>query len=215
MALTSRERSILADGSQSLRLALDGERIERLGLYLDLLDTWRRRINLVSAPDRETLLTRHIIDSLAPAHLIAGVENARLIDVGSGAGLPGLPLSIALPQTRVTLLEPRAKRVSFLRTAVRDCFTWNVEVLADRLEHVPADPTRSFDFVLSRATFAPAGLPARVKPLLAPGARLVAFASSRQEIPSEPPAGFEAPSFEPYETPAGRFLLAIWRRSIS
>src|SRR4029079_16814605 len=85
--------------------------------FWSLLLTWNARINLTGAGTRDELLGEHFPDALAMASLVP--PGARLVDVGSGGGLPAVPLSVLRPDLGLTLVEPRAKRVAFLRTAVR------------------------------------------------------------------------------------------------
>jgi 16S rRNA (guanine527-N7)-methyltransferase len=104
-----------------------------LARYLSELDAWRRRINLTGnlAPEE---LASHAVESVAAASLIA--HGARLLDIGSGGGFPGLPLSIARPDLSVTLLEPRSKRASFLRHVIRTVAIENATVLRCRVEEL-------------------------------------------------------------------------------
>ncbi len=95
-----------------------GETLHRLVRYAELLERWSGRHNLVRYGSRRELVERHILDSLAAAPFLA--ENGRLLDVGSGAGLPGVPLLAARPAWSGVLLEPRQKRWAFLRLVVRE-----------------------------------------------------------------------------------------------
>jgi 16S rRNA (guanine527-N7)-methyltransferase len=94
------------------------EALERLVVYVDLLERWSARHSLVRFRDRRELVERHVLDSLAGAPLVP--ETGTLLDVGSGAGLPGIPLLCARPGVRGTLLEPRQKRWAFLRLVIRE-----------------------------------------------------------------------------------------------
>jgi 16S rRNA (guanine527-N7)-methyltransferase len=95
-----------------------GEALDRLIRYAELLERWSGRHNLVRFGSRAELVERHIHEALAAAPLLEG--RGRLLDVGSGAGLPGVPLLAVRPQWRGVLLEPRQKRWAFLRTVVRE-----------------------------------------------------------------------------------------------
>jgi len=96
----------------------DGPALERLTRYAELVERWSERHNLVRFSSREELVQRHILEALAAAPLLRG--SGRLLDVGSGAGLPGVPLLAAHPRWGGVLLEPRQKRWAFLRTVVRE-----------------------------------------------------------------------------------------------
>lgn len=124
----------------------EGEALRRLTRYAELLERWSERHNLVSFAGREELVNRHILDSLAAAPLLAG--RGRLLDVGSGAGLPGVPLLAVRPQWRGVLLEPRQKRWAFLRTVVREL---GLAAEVDRSRYQDLGECAPFDVVTARA----------------------------------------------------------------
>jgi len=138
--------SVLAQGLSALGIALAPEARTRLMDYVALLEKWSRTYNLTSIRGDERIVTHHLLDSLAVApHIGTGA----LLDVGSGAGLPGIPLAIAAPERAVTLLDASAKRATFLRQAVIELGLRNAEVVCERVEAWEA-PKR-FDVVISRA----------------------------------------------------------------
>lgn len=214
MGLSPAERHILAEGLEALGLSLSAAQLAGLGRYVELLDTWRTRANLVSVAGRDELLRRHVLDSLAAAARLQAMGSVQVLDVGSGAGLPGVPLAIACPAARVTLLEPRRKRVSFLRTVARECSTWNIQVAEGRAQDLSGSDGRPWDVVLSRATFPPARLPDEVEPLVAPGGTLIAYATHRTAIEQLSHAAYEGPTVEEYRVPGhpAAFRLLLWRR---
>jgi 16S rRNA (guanine527-N7)-methyltransferase len=124
---------------------------EQLQGYLDLLDTWNRKFRLVGTRDRHELITRHIADALAAASLAS--TRSRLIDIGSGAGLPGIPIGIVCPNTAVTLVESRRRPVSFLTEVVSRLDLANVRVREERVEDLVVDEAAAggFDAVTARA----------------------------------------------------------------
>jgi len=123
--------------------------------------------NLTGTRDRAELIDRHLVESLALRSFIAGPDAA---DIGSGGGLPGVPLAIALPDISFTLIESRRKRVSFLRHVAALLPLPNVQVAHGRAEMLDLKP---FATVLARAVAPPAELLAIASPLVAPGGRLV------------------------------------------
>ncbi len=213
MGLSPRERSVLAEGLEGFGLSLDDAQLEGLGTYVELLETWRGRANLVSVADRQELLRRHVLDSLAAAGRLRAMGPVRVLDVGSGAGLPGVPLAIACPTAKVTLLEPRRKRVSFLRTVTRECFTWNIEVAEARARELADQGRGPWDVVVSRATFPPEKLPSEVEPLVAPRGTLVAYATARTAERGLFHPAYEGPEVEEYRLPGhpAAFRLLLWR----
>lgn len=112
-------------------LSLDMPRLLVLSRYLAGLDLWRRRTSLTGPMSAEELVP-HALESIFGEKLIP--DGARLLDIGSGAGLPGIPLAIVRPDLAVTLLEPRGKRAAFLRHAVRAVPVRNAQVLEERVE---------------------------------------------------------------------------------
>ncbi len=171
--------SLLQAGLCRLDVALPPETVDRLARYCDELERWNRRINLVARKTgRQDLVEKHFLDSLALVPLIRGYgrPDAVLIDVGSGAGFPGLVLATALPELRVVLLEPRQKRVSFLRHVARELGV-QVDIRPVRLEEAGALPVA--DFVTGRAVAAPARFLALVHSLLTPATLVVLMGGGR------------------------------------
>lgn len=157
----------VAAGLEAQQVSVRLDTAATLARFLALLERWNRVHNLTGISDRTELIDRHLAESLALKPFVRG---PRACDVGSGAGLPGLPLAVDLPDIAFTLIESRRKRASFLRQARAALGLANVEVLQQRAEDVTAGP---FDTVLARAVAPPAGLLSIARPLLAPGGRLV------------------------------------------
>jgi 16S rRNA (guanine527-N7)-methyltransferase len=122
----------------------DSTQLAKLLAYLDLLLKWNRKINLTSIRSPKEAVTRHFGESLFLARLIW--LDGPLLDIGSGAGFPGLALKIAFPELRVTLLEPVAKKRAFLKEVARACEFGGVEVRAERLEDFAAQPAAAAKF---------------------------------------------------------------------
>ncbi len=121
-------------GLSRLDLDLSGPAIALLCDYLAELQKWNKRINLVADAPLETLIETHFLDSLTLLPLVKNCPPPGLMDVGSGAGFPGLVLKIACPDLQVTLLEPRQKRTAFMRQVIRTLGLKGVSVLETRLE---------------------------------------------------------------------------------
>jgi 16S rRNA (guanine527-N7)-methyltransferase len=149
--------------------------LHALAHYLAELDSWRQRINLTGDLDPEDLCV-HAVESAAGASLLA--HGARVLDIGSGGGFPGVPISIARPDLSVTLLEPRGKRASFLRHVVRTVPVENARVLAERVENL-ASP--DYDASTSRAVGDLAEM-IDGAPFLAPGGLLLAWTTEPQQL---------------------------------
>ena len=130
---------------------LSAQEREALARFWRLLLTWNARINLTGARTEGELVAEHLPDALAMERLVPA--GSRVLDVGSGGGLPALPYAVLRPADPVVLVEPRAKRVALLRTAARELGLNRVEVLPGRIEEVVPGAA---DVASSRATFGPA-----------------------------------------------------------
>ena len=138
--------SPLARGIAELGLSVIDTMQRQLLEYLALIEKWNRVYNLTAVRDPRDMLHRHLLDSLSVApHVSAHFA----LDVGSGAGLPGIPLATAWPQTQVTLIDSNQKKTAFLQQAVIELGLTNVTVVCDRVETWL--PNHKFDLVISRA----------------------------------------------------------------
>jgi len=163
----------LAGGVAALGLDVDAAAQTKLLAYIALLDKWNRTHNLTAIREPERMITHHLLDALATLPHLPEAEMLRLIDVGSGGGLPGVPLAIARPQWRVTLLDSNRKKAAFLRQAVAELALANVSVAGIRAEHyVPETP---FDVAISRAFADLAEFAAAARHLVRPGGHLFAM----------------------------------------
>ncbi len=187
----------LIAGAARLGVPLDEATAQRLSRVLDELLKWNRAYNLTAITQPREMLTHHLLDSLSVQRFLAG---RRVIDVGTGAGFPGLPLAIVDPQRHFTLLDSNGKKVRFVAHVVRALGLANVDAVHSRAEaFVPPQP---FDTVVARA-FAP--LPTLVEwvaPLCSPHTRVLAMKGRalEQERAGLPP-GWVIERDEPVEVP--------------
>ncbi len=158
-------------GVEALGLSLSSGARERLLAYAALLLKWNRVYNLTAIRDPEQVITHHLLDSLAVVPHVGGV--ARLADVGSGGGLPGIPLAIACPTLTVVSIETVSKKAAFQQQARIELGLDNFSVLNERVENVRAEPL--FDVVISRAFSELADFVALTAHLLAPGGYFLAM----------------------------------------
>jgi 16S rRNA (guanine527-N7)-methyltransferase len=166
----------LAGPARELGVVIDAASLRLLARYAELVLDWGSRINLTGARTREALADEHLADALALLRdLPAG--RFRFVDVGSGAGLPGLVLAILRPESAGVLLEPIRKKHAFLAHAVRDLdLAGRVEARAERLEaHLAGGAAGSYDVAVSRATWPAAEWLERGRPLVKPGGRIYGF----------------------------------------
>jgi len=158
----------ISQGCKKLHLDLSEGEIEKLRQLVQLLEKWNRVYNLTAVRDPAAMVTRHILDSLA---VLPFLVEGRLLDVGTGAGLPGLPLAIARPELSVTLLDSNAKKLRFVRQAAADLGLNNVEVVQVRMREYR--PDRSFDMVISRAVSSLEELYRQTSHLVSPAGRML------------------------------------------
>ena len=148
---------------------------QRLVAFVDLLQRWNRRTNLISRSDGHQIVTKHIADSLAFLKLNVLHPLHNILDFGSGAGFPGLILKIAAPELQINLLDSKRIKVLFLREAIAALELSDVNVLLSRAEELSRDPNHDrYDFVLARAVASLVTLWTGSTPLLRPGGYLLA-----------------------------------------
>lgn len=198
----------LEAGASTLGLALEGEHQAKLMQYLGLIQKWNRVHNLTALRDPQTMLTHHLLDSLT---VLPYVRVNRLLDVGSGAGLPGIPLAIAHPDWEITLSDSSHKKSSFQQQAVIELGLSNVRVISGRVEDI--QPGQKFDGVISRAFSEIADFIACTHHLLATGGRWYAMKGVRpDEELAQLPAGVEVERVVPLTVPgldARRHLIIL------
>lgn len=155
----------------TLAQPLNASQQAQLGRYLDLLEKWNSVINLTAVRDRSAMEFLHVQDSLS---VLPYLEHcATLLDVGSGAGLPGIPLAVACPHMAVTLLESNQKKAAFLRQAKMELNLSNVTVVAERVEQW--QNAVGFDAIVSRAFSDLPDFVAGARHLCAKGGMLIAM----------------------------------------
>lgn len=205
-------------------LAFEDGEIERLGRYLALLLAANELVNLTAIREADDAWERHIFDALTLLPVLAEVgDGARVIDVGSGGGLPGIPLAIVLPGVRFVLLEPTGKKAAFLSHAVKELGLTNVEVLRERAEAIAASggPVTSlhrngYDAVVARAVGRLATLAEITVPLAKIGGLAVLVKGQRaDEELDEAKAALHALCVShagTVKTPTGRIVVLEKRR---
>ncbi|MFC1929357.1 16S rRNA (guanine(527)-N(7))-methyltransferase RsmG [Chloroflexota bacterium] len=169
----------LQSGAEKLGLFLTPQQLEQFQIYYRELVDWNQRVNLTAITDYEEVQVKHFLDSLTVVQALAqpmAEKGISVIDVGSGAGLPGIPLKILLPEIKLVLLEATAKKVKFLSHLRSKLGLGDLEMVMGRAEEIAHDAQyrEKFELVLSRAV---AGLPALVEltlPFCAVGGSFVA-----------------------------------------
>ncbi|WP_372758830.1 16S rRNA (guanine(527)-N(7))-methyltransferase RsmG [Litorivivens sp.] len=164
------EREQLQRGLAGLSLTLSEQQQDQLLHYLALLIKWNRAYNLTAIRDPQEMVSKHLLDSLSVAPFIRG---ERLLDVGTGAGLPGIPLAIVYPEKEFELLDANSKKTRFLTHVVAELVLTNVKVHHCRIE--AGKLGAHYQGILSRAFASLADMTAACGPLLAEGGELLAM----------------------------------------
>jgi 16S rRNA (guanine527-N7)-methyltransferase len=167
-------RQRLQQGLLALNLPLSDLQVDRLLDYLALLGKWNKSYNLTAITDPEKMLCYHLLDSLAIHNAVKPASSA--LDVGTGAGLPGIPLAIAMPEMKWTLLDSNGKKTRFLQQALAHCNISNATVVKSRVEDYHA--AEPFDIIVSRAYASLSGFVENVKHLSQPETRLLTMKTS-------------------------------------
>jgi len=202
-------RQRLASGLAALQISIDEPTIERMLDYVGLLVRWNAAYNLTSVRDPLDMVSRHLLDSLA---VLPHVTGARLADLGTGAGLPGIPLALARTFDDVLLVDSNGKKARFLREAVRRLGLERVRVAESRAESVSGE----FDCVTARAFATLSDMLAWGGHLLGPEGRWLALKGRfPQDELDTMPAGFEIEAVHRLDVPgleAERHVVVIRRR---
>jgi 16S rRNA (guanine527-N7)-methyltransferase len=174
------ELDLLISGATTLGIPLAPEKASALIKYLDILDETNRSFNLTRIP-REDYVTLHILDSLATMRAIPADRNKKILDIGTGAGFPGVPLAAALPDSTVSLLDSTLKKVRFATETAHACGITNCIKLHARAEALANDRAHRgrYDLVVSRAVAAFGTLIQLMLPLVSPGGRAIALKAAK------------------------------------
>jgi 16S rRNA (guanine527-N7)-methyltransferase len=187
----------LRDGLADLGIDPVPALVDALARYLRLLARWNRAINLTSVRNPADMVARHILDSLSARPFLHGVS---ILDAGTGAGLPGVPLALLEPLRQFTLVDSSAKKTSFVQHVIGELNLRNVTALHSRVEDM--DPADGFDTVISRAFTTLAEFVARCAPVVTGGGRLVAMKGRLPEAElAAVPSGWRATGVTPVGVP--------------
>ena len=200
----------LERGLDRLAVSLPAAAVERLLQYLALLLKWNRAYNLTAVPPAE-MVSRHLLDSLA---VLPYLQGQRCADVGTGAGLPGIPLAIASPEKNFELLDSNGKKIRFVTQAITELGLPNARAHQSRVEQWR--PQAGYEAITSRAFTALADMANLCEHLLAPQGRLLAL---KGQYPAEElnalPNRFEVEACHPLQVPgaSGQRHLVVLRRA--
>jgi len=172
--LSGELEAILKSGANAVGVQLNRHMIEMFALYLVELKAWNQKINLTSLKDDKSIIINHFIDSLSVVPYLPAT--GRLLDAGSGAGFPGVPIKIARPEIDINLLESKRKKINFLKQVILLLNLSHTTVLHGRIESfVPGENIPLFDIVIARAFTRLEPLLKLARPLLQDGGYVIAM----------------------------------------
>jgi len=203
-------KTLLGSVVSGLGLRLSERQVEQLATHFSLLVHWNRKINLTSVRRPEDIAVRHFEESLFLTKIMT-LESGLLVDVGSGAGFPGVPVKIACPAMTAVLLEPSTKKTAFLKEVIRHCKLEGIEVRSERLEEAArGELAGRAALVTLRAVALTADLLTDLKKLLAPEGRLALFLGEKDalEVTATREFHWESPAPIPH---SGRRVIVVGR----
>ena len=163
-------RQHLLNGCTTLNLEISEDKVAKLLCFIDLIAKWSKAYNLTAIKDKREMVDLHLLDSLT---VIPYLDGERIIDIGTGAGLPGIPLAICLPHMAVTLLDSNAKKTRFVQQAVLELKLANVQIVHSRSEDY--QPGQAFNTVITRAFAELSDIVKSTKHLLTTNGKIIAM----------------------------------------
>jgi len=175
-------KCLIRDGARAFGIDIDSTRLDQFSVYARELIGWNRKINLTSITDPSEIAAKHVLDSIIPSSRIPA--SARLLDIGSGGGFPGIPLKIMHPSLQVTLIDASRKKVNFLKHIIRLLNLDAIEALHVRAQDLANQPDyiRSFDVVVSRALTRTREFADMAAPMLREGGMIMAMKGRDTEM---------------------------------
>ncbi|MFC1517025.1 16S rRNA (guanine(527)-N(7))-methyltransferase RsmG [Candidatus Margulisiibacteriota bacterium] len=151
--MSSKYKQLLIDTLKAWGIDHQDDQIEQLYIYLRMLQEESKKINLTKITEEQDIVEKHFLDSLAFVKIIALIGSEKIVDVGSGAGLPGLPIALLYPKISMTLVDSTVKKVDFLNKVIKTLHIKNAICIVDRAENLAKDTNHrgKYDIALARA----------------------------------------------------------------
>ena len=172
-----KNETLLAESLRGQGVQLSKTTLQKFSLYRHILLEWNQRMNLISRRDEDRIYSRHFLESLGLVFTVDIPRQSRIMDLGSGAGLPGIPMKIIRPDLQIILVESIFKKVSFLKFVVNELGMDNLDVFHGRAETYEDD--NKFDFIVSRSVSNLVHLCKWSQPYIKLGSKLIAFKGSK------------------------------------
>ncbi|MFZ5565230.1 MAG: 16S rRNA (guanine(527)-N(7))-methyltransferase RsmG [Thermodesulfobacteriota bacterium] len=191
-------RRFLAENARTMGIDVTDRQLEQFSIHARELARWNKTVNLTAITDPAESAIKHFLDAMVPAPFID--PGGSLLDIGTGAGFPGIPLKVLVPSIALTLVESSIKRVTFLGQVVRLLSLESVTILHRRVEQVPRPPeTPAFDTVICRAFASLTAFVAAALPLAGPSGQLIAMKGSgyKKELDALRQSTIKLPSGKP------------------
>lgn len=184
-------RSLLIEGCRQLGMDLKEDQTAHFLTYLMLLQRWGKKLNLTKILDERGIVTKHFLDALTAFQAIEIRSGQRVMDVGSGAGIPGIPIKLIQPAIELTLVEPSQKKAAFLRTVCGELKQRGVKVLTSPIETVANEVGHqgAYDHILVRALALPSQRFKALVRLLGPQGDILLFQGRKRRAFDDLPGG--------------------------
>ena len=164
---------MIIEGAGALGINVQAAQADQFATHAILLKKWNQKINLTAIDSPMDMAIKHFLDSIAPLSSIT--PGSRLLDIGSGAGFPGIPLKVMMPSLNVTLVDATRKKVSFLNHVIQELHLRDISAIHSRVENLGQDWEGAFDIIVCRAFSSLNDFVEKSLPLLAPDGLLMAF----------------------------------------
>ena len=166
-------KNVIVDGARQMGITVHADQVDQFAAHALILNEWNQKINLTAIASPMDMAVKHFLDSILSSRFIE--PDCRLLDVGSGAGFPGIPLKIMIPSLNVVLVDSTRKKVSFLNHVIRQLHLSRITAIHSRIEDLQQEWKSGFDVIVCRAFSSLGDFAEKSMPLLAPDGLLVAF----------------------------------------
>ncbi len=166
-------KDLIVDGARKMGITVHADQADQFAIHVHILKEWNQKINLTAIDSPMDMAVKHFLDSIVPSRYID--PGSRLLDVGSGAGFPGIPLKVMMPSLDVTLVDATRKKVGFLNHVIRQLHLSHITAIHSRIEDLQQEWEGKFDIIVCRAFSSLADFAEKSIPMLAPDGLLLAF----------------------------------------